>query len=133
MTHLDELLSAYLDGETSPAESARVDQHLRECLRCRRSLIELNAARTAVRSLPTLELPAVFLPQQEATPFRRRKSVWMGAAAAVAAGVITVATLLTPASEPLDLSDVNRQLGARASLDTGPAPFKVVFPTGGIE
>lgn len=133
MTHLDELLSVYLDGETTPSESARVDQHLTECLRCRRNLTQLNAARAAVRSLPTLELPAIFVPEETPVPLRRRKSVWVGAAAAVAAGVVTVATFLTPAPEPLDLSDVNRQLGARASLDTGPAPFKVVLPTEGWE
>ncbi len=131
MSHLDELLSVYLDGETSPAESTRVEGHLRECLRCRRKLTDLNSARAAVRSLPTLEVPVGLVPEPRSTPHRR--SVWVGAAAAAAAAVIAVAAAVTSAPEPLNLSEVSRQLGARASLDSGAAPFKVVLPAGGWE
>lgn len=131
MSHLDELLSAYLDGETTPAESQRADSHLHECLRCRRRLMDLNAARTALRSLPMMEMPAGLVP--EALPTHRRRSLWVGAAAAVAAAVIAVAAAITTSPEPLNLTEVSRQLGARASLESGSAPFKVVLPVGGWE
>lgn len=132
MSHLDELLSVYLDGEITPPESERVESHLRECLRCRRTLADLNSARTAIRSLPTLEMPVGLVPETQGRPARRR-TVWMGAAAAVAAAVIALAAAVASSPEPLNLNDVSRQLGARASLDSGAAPFKVVLPTGGWE
>lgn len=134
MRHLDELLSAYLDGETTPTESARVARHLGECPRCRRDLEGLSEARSAVRSLPTLELPARLRhAEPEPVPLSRRRSVWAGAAAAAAA-LVTIATLVTPARQPLDLADVSRQVGARASLDVGNTPMKlVVVGSGGAE
>lgn len=128
MTHLDELLSVYLDGETTPAESLRVDSHLRDCLRCRLRLEELNDARTAVRSLPMIDLPpALLLPSRLDVAARRGRRVWVGAAAAAVAAVVAVATL-TPGPEPLDLDDVSRQVGARAALEAGAGPLKVVLP-----
>jgi anti-sigma factor RsiW len=128
LSHLDELLSVFLDGETTPAESARVTGHLADCDRCRRQLAELNLARAALRSLPTLELPVALVVPSQVTPLARRRSVWVGGAAAVAAAVITIATIVTPPAEPLDLSDVSRQIGARSSLDAGAASLKVVAP-----
>lgn len=128
MTHLDELLSVYLDGETTPAEATRVQTHLKDCLRCRRRLADLNDARAAVRSLPLLELPVPLAAGPQVPPVHRRRRVWLGAAAAAAAAVIAVSTLATPAPDPLDLSDVSRQLGARAALDAGAGPLKVVVP-----
>lgn len=129
MSHLDELLSVYLDGETTPAESKRVRRHLVECERCRRQLTELNHARSAMRSLPTLELPAFLLvDDRPVRPLVHRRSVWVGAAAAVAAAVITVATVVTSPPEPLSLSEVSRQIGARASLDAGTSSLKLIAP-----
>jgi len=41
MSHVDEgLLHAYLDGELTPVERARVDDHLAGCLACRTRLDE---------------------------------------------------------------------------------------------
>lgn len=134
MSHLDELLSVFLDGEATPPEAAHVHGHLHECLRCRRRLADLNAARAAVRSLPTLEMPPGLVPEAAAAPPpHRRRSMWIGAAAAVAAAVIALATVLTTPPEPLNLTEVTRQLGARASLDSGAAAFKVVLPVGELE
>lgn len=128
MTHLDELLSVYLDGETSPAESLRVGAHLKDCLRCRRRLDEINDARTAVRSLPMVDLPAgLVVTARPDDAHRGGRRVWMGAVAAAVAAVIAVATL-TPGPEPLDLDDVSRQVGARAALEVGAGPLKVVVP-----
>lgn len=128
MTHLDELLSVYLDGEATPAESVRIASHLGECLHCRRRLDELSRARAAVRSLPTLEMPVGLAPQPADEPGRRRRYVWMGAAAAVTAATIAVAAAVTTPPDPINLSEVSRQIGARASLDAGAAPLKVVMP-----
>lgn len=128
MTHLDELLSAYLDGETTPAESARVQAHLRDCLRCRRRLVAFNDTRASVRSLPTLELPPELVPAAPSVDARRRRATWLGAAAAAAAAVIAVATVTAPTPEPIDLSDLSRQVRARAALDSGAAGLQVVLP-----
>lgn len=128
MTHLDELLSVYLDGETTPAESRRVASHLSECLRCRRRLEGLHEARAAVRSLPLLEMPSGMLPTTGADRPQQRRPLWLGAAAAAAAVLIAVATLTTPPPEPIDLSDLSRQIGARAALESGAGSIKVVMP-----
>lgn len=132
MSHLDELLSVYLDGETTPAESKRVAFHLDDCLRCRRRLEDLHRARAAVRSLPLLEAPAGLIPAAS-EPSHRRRPLWVGAAAAAAALLITVATVATPRPEPIDLSDLSRQVGARAALDSGAGSIKVVIPSAETE
>lgn len=134
MIHLDEILSAYLDGETTVDESRRVDHHLAECIRCRRRLDTLHEARSALRSLPTLEIPAGLIPAAETAPDRvRPRRMWWGAAAAVVAGILALASLLAPEPEPIDLSDLSRQMGARAALDTGGVGLKVMVPVGGPE
>lgn len=129
MTHLDELLSVYLDGEATPEESARLGLHLGECLRCRRRLTDLNDVRAAVRSLPILELPPRLVPAATDASVKRRHPGRWGAAAAAAAAIIAVATLTAPDPEPLDLSDLSRQVGARAALDLGTGSLKVLVPT----
>lgn len=48
--HSEELLNAYLDGETDPAASAGVEKSLRECPQCARSLRNLQALRTSIKS-----------------------------------------------------------------------------------
>ena len=130
MTHLDELLSVYLDGEATTSEATRVETHLSQCHRCRRRLQDVNSARTAVRSLPTLELPPGLLAttDREPVPGGRRPAVWVGAAAAVMALIVAVAAIVTPAPEPLDIDHVSLQLDARSSVDVGLAPLKVVVP-----
>ncbi|MFP3914808.1 MAG: anti-sigma factor family protein [Actinomycetota bacterium] len=129
MSHLDELLSVYLDGETTPAESRRVRVHLGECLRCRHRLQALQEARAAVRSLPVLEMPPELLPAPTTTEPPRRRTLWLGAAAAAAAAlVVATAALNAPRSEPIDLSDLSRQIGARAALEAGSGTIKVVMP-----
>ncbi len=132
MIHLDELLSAFLDGEATPPEVVRIESHLTDCHRCRIRLTEINAARTALRSLPLIELPPRLLADAGVPVVspKRRPMVWVGAAAAaIAASVITVATVNTPPPEPLNLADVSRQFGARTALDVGAAPLKMVLPS----
>lgn len=128
MSHLDEALSAYLDGETDPGETRRVSAHLGECLRCRRRLDGLQEARAAVRSLPLLHMPPDLMPVTDSHRSSPRRPLWMGAAAAVVAVVVAVAALGRSEPEPIDLSDLSRQIGARAALESGAGSIKVVMP-----
>lgn len=134
MNHLDELLSVYLDGETSPAEARLVNQHTASCRRCRSRLEDLHAARSAIRGLPMLELPPALISDIGSgleAPGRSHRAVWFGAAAAIAAGFIAVSALLASPPPSLDFADVSRQLGARVSLDSGVSSVNFVLPQGG--
>lgn len=133
MIHPGEALSAYLDGELMQVESRRVASHLGACHRCRRRLSELNQARMAVRGLPLIEMPAGLLAGSEGmAPRRRRRPILLGAAAAVAAAVVVASAVLSPPPEPIDLAEVSRQIGARASFDAGAAPLNLIVPDVGV-
>lgn len=55
--HPGDLLSAWLDGELTPAEAAAVAVHLEGCPACAAERDEVATARSAVRSLPTITAP----------------------------------------------------------------------------
>lgn len=57
----DDLLSAYLDGECTPAERAAVEARLAADARWREELEAVRSAREALRRLPFREPPAGFL------------------------------------------------------------------------
>ncbi|MEA3054948.1 MAG: hypothetical protein QOD30_380 [Actinomycetota bacterium] len=61
MNHADDLLSALLDGQLTPAEATEVRAHVDACAECAAELDEVRAARRAVRELPAVEVPATFL------------------------------------------------------------------------
>jgi anti-sigma factor RsiW len=48
--HSEDLLNAYLDGETDPAAGAGVEKTLRECPECARSFRNHQALRTSIKS-----------------------------------------------------------------------------------
>jgi len=54
----DELLSSFLDGDSSPADAGPIAEHVAVCPTCRRSLSELRGIRTACAELEQLEPPA---------------------------------------------------------------------------
>jgi anti-sigma factor RsiW len=58
--HLDEVLSAYLDGELTPAERADADAHLAGCSFCQAELEDERAVRDSVRGLPAVDPPVGF-------------------------------------------------------------------------
>lgn len=130
MRHPTESISPYLDGELSGGERDHFIAHVGSCGRCSRELEEVQAVRSAVRSLPVLELPRGLIPEAEAeiTPLRRHRGFWVGAAAAVLAIVVAVAALVTPAPAPVTADDLASRFGARASLDPAFGPAKVVAP-----
>lgn len=130
MTHPSELISAYLDGELEAAEQSKLIEHLSGCGRCSLEMEEMQAVRSAVRSLPILELPPGLIPEADPVviPIHRNRGVWVGAAAAVAAVVIAIAALVTPPPPSVSVDDLSSRFGARVSLDPAFGPAKVVVP-----
>lgn len=130
MTHAGELISAYLDGELARPEIDQLLAHLDGCGRCAAELQDMQAVRSAVRSLPLLELPTGLIPEADAEviPLRRNKGFLLGAAAAVVALVIAVAAVVTPSAASVSMEELNSRYGARASLDPAFGPAKVVVP-----
>ena len=60
LTHargINELLSAYLDGELQGDELERVVEHIDDCAKCIHEFHQLKEARTALRLMPMLEAP----------------------------------------------------------------------------
>lgn len=135
MIHPTELISAYLDGELDGAELTQLADHLGGCGKCSAELEEMQRVRTAVRSLPVLELPPGVVPEADpvVVPLHRNKGMWAGVAAAVVAAVIAIAAIVTPDPGSLTVDELNSRFGARASLDPAFGPAKVVVPPLGGE
>ena len=57
---VDESLSAYMDGELSPAETERVENHLQVCRACSESLATIQQTVTLLRELPLVPAPRSF-------------------------------------------------------------------------
>jgi anti-sigma factor RsiW len=136
--HAGELLSAYLDGELTSGEQAKVIAHLEQCPDCRTELADLHLARSMVRSLPVLEVPAwvVGHPGREAkvVPLRRRPAAWAAAAAATIVLLIGIATFVTPPpSVELNFIEVANTHRLPASQDGLPTVARAVLiaPTPG--
>ena len=130
MTHPSELVSAYLDGELGSNEVKTLLKHLSSCGRCSAELEDMQRVRTAVRSLPLLELPDGVIPGADADiiPLKHNPGLWVGTAAAVVALVIAVAALVTPPPVSVSVEDLSSRFGARASVDPAFSPAKVVIP-----
>jgi anti-sigma factor RsiW len=101
--HPGDSLSALLDGELSPADEAAVQAHLVACPTCRHEMEAVRVARLWVRALPPVE-PPFGLYQRMLEPYRpgRRRvaMAFLGAAAAVAAVIVSVAPARQPAVDP---------------------------------
>ena len=85
--HPDDLLSAFLDDELEPEETAEIEGHLVACSVCRRDLAEVELVRTTLRRMPTLQAPTDLVPRLVA---RRRRSSRRGALVGMAAAVVAV-------------------------------------------
>lgn len=132
LAHYAEELSAFLDGELGPAQHQILSTHLETCAECRHELHELDAARTAVRALRTLEPPVLLDVERERRRLRVSPRQWVGAAAGIAAAVVLVGALGGSADpgQSVDLDAIADRHGARASVDAGfsvvPAGFSPV-------
>jgi anti-sigma factor RsiW len=128
--HPSELISAYLDGELTSAEHSQLGDHLSRCGKCSAELAQMQQVRSAIRSLPVLELPSGTVPEADTVvvPLRRNRGMWAGVAAAVVAAVIAVAALVTPEPQSVTIDELNSRFGARASLDPAFGPAKVGVP-----
>ena len=58
--HMEEKLSAYLDGQLSPSERSAVESHLGTCGQCQWSLQTLRTTVQWTRDLPVVPVPRVF-------------------------------------------------------------------------
>ncbi len=132
MTHPGELLSAWLDGETTSDEAAAVEAHLAGCDECRVEVDDLHRARSAVRGLPWLELPTDLVGRVVVPLRRRRRLIVTTAAAAALAAVVGVAGVLgVDRPVPLTVSDLTGRYAARSAADPGVVAVKLVTPPRG--
>lgn len=121
MSHLDDLVSAWLDGELVGTERDDADRHLAGCDRCRDELAAIAAARRRVRGLPSLALPPGMIPVP--APRRRSAPAW---AVAVALAVLAVGLAVGP-GEPgtaFRIEQLSEQHTARVVGDPGVATFR---------
>ena len=70
----EEELSSYLDRRLSPAESARLEEHLPSCEPCRRHLEELRPVVEGLRDLPSMPAPRSFALRPEQVEAARRRT-----------------------------------------------------------
>lgn len=117
MTHPSELLSAFLDGETSVDEAEVVRSHLESCGACRNEIDDLASARAAVRSLPILDVPSDLLgPAPVVVPIRpRRRPLVMASVAAVAVIAIALTPLMAVDRVLVDVDEVATILAAASA------------------
>ncbi len=89
------LLSAYIDGEVTPSETARVEEHVAGCEECVSELGSLRATSRLLRSLPGLEVPRSFsLAEAHAPVGFAPQLVWTTRFATSLAALFLVALLL---------------------------------------
>lgn len=133
-SHPGEQLSAYLDGQLETTEHEFVISHIEFCTECRLELHELDAARTAVRSLPGLEPPeflAVYRERIEKERWTRRRVVTAGVGIAAAAALVVAA--FGPSTDPggnLDINPLFDQHQARVSVELGINTVPIFSPAG---
>jgi len=133
-THPGEALSAYLDGQLNTAEHDFVISHLDFCTDCRLELHELDAARTAIRSLPGLEPPEFLAVHQERVEKERsiRRRVVAACVGLAAAAAILVAAFGPSAGvDDLDINLLFDQHQVRVSVESGINVVPVFAPAGG--
>lgn len=130
MIHPSEQISAYLDGELTGNEQSQLVAHLGACGKCSAELEELQRVRSAVRSLPVLDLPRGIVPEADpvVVPLRKHKGLWAGVAAAIVVAVVAVAALVTPEPQQYTIEELNSRFAARSTYEPAFGPAKVVIP-----
>lgn len=137
MIHLGELASAYLDGETTQQEAAKLVAHLGRCQLCQREMEDLHAGRSLLRSLPVLEMPESIRVElglvPNVVPLVRRPLTWVGAAAAAIMIFVVAATATAPDTVGLSLREVSTQYEQQTLVEGGVIPVVGVVQVGGGE
>ena len=105
MRHPEEQLASYVDGTLESRERAEVDAHLRECETCRHEVELAGRARTALVTLPELDVPPETVRpgiERAAPRWRRdrfRRTAWATGFAA-AAGIAAILALVFVGNHP---------------------------------
>ena len=97
-----EHISAAIDGELSPQETARLEEHLAHCPACQALMGDLAALHTQLGALPPVEVPKnlkedilAAVHDSKVTPLPTKKNFyykkWMASAAALA-GILSLLT-----------------------------------------
>ena len=130
----EEELSSYLDRRLSPAESARLEEHLASCEPCRRRLEGLRAVVEGLRALPSGPAPRSFALRPEQVEAARRQTpvgpaAWVQRAYAFSpAGAAAAALLLFFVLVGVDLATLGGGGGPQSVV---PAPSaKEAFEAG---
>jgi anti-sigma factor RsiW len=144
MTHPDDLLADYVDGDLGERERAEVEAHLATCERCRADVRSARLARDQLASVPAVEAPAGLTEQilgavDREPPLREapvvevfggrprkssRPAAWLGAFAAAAAiviGVFVFNGLSGTSSQTGAASDARAAGGAELTAPAGPS------------
>jgi anti-sigma factor RsiW len=128
--HLGDSLSAYLDGELDTSSVSNVTHHLAACGACRDQLQELDAARTAIRALPRLDLPIdVGTGTAGFSPHRLRRPIAIAVAAAVTA-TLGISMMRSEPVAPLDLDNLATRHNARVSVESSFSVIPASLTTG---
>jgi len=128
--HYGPELSAFLDGELTSDEQEMIVKHLQTCTDCLLELQDLDAARTAVRSLPGIEPPQPIvarLPVRHQRASLKRLGI---AAAAVIGAVLITFNMASSGPEPtsVDLDQLADQHNVRLSVEDGVSGIPVNAP-----
>jgi hypothetical protein len=111
MTHLGDLLSAFLDDELDSEQRLAAEAHLSECSSCVAERDDLAAVRSWMRELPVLEAPIPLA--------ARRPPRWTWAAASVAAASLAIGLAIAPAQPAPGLDVLASQHSARVVVSPG--------------
>ena len=113
-------LSAYLDGEVSREEMARIEGHLEQCNECRAELDSLKQTAQLLHQLPNLTVPRSFLLPATAAEskrtYRARSRVYSGLQGATVLAGLLLALIFVG-----DLAFLGRS-GAPRSIQIAPSP-----------
>ena len=116
-THLDDRLSAYLDGELDEDEQQTAYRHLVVCALCQTQLESVNRVRIALRGAPPVEPPTGFVELVIRQRRRRRFAPVVAAVTAVAAAwLVAVGAVAGSARAKVD-APVQRVAAALAEDD----------------
>ena len=128
--HLDEELSAFLDGELGTAEIPAVTSHLETCGECRMILADLDRSRIAVRALPGVESPEFLDVHRQAKAESKRRTPAIIAFVTGVAAVLLAFTLgpLGPGGDQptISITDLDARHAAVASV---PAAVQISNPS----